>query len=232
MGTGIKKACLASNMLNEVEQIPRWLESFKPVADGGMLVVDGGSTDGTIELLEKNGVTVVVDNIIQREGYGPARNHLREMARKHFPEAEWLAYFDADETIDESDRHQFRFLKDYLIEDFDVIAFPRIDWMNTERTKAAKDWRANPDYQARMSRLGSEVVYQRRLHELVANFRQIYADLSNPKINHFHRSADQKKRDFVGKLCAMLHQKDEMGSSYPEHPKEAYYRELLEKEGL
>lgn len=228
----MKKVTIASNMLNEVEQIPRWIESFKSIADGGMLVVDGGSKDGTIELLQASGVTVVVDNIIQREGYGPARNHLRAMARLHFPDSHWLAYFDADETIDESDRHQFRFLKDYLIDAYDVIAFPRIDWLDIQRTGAAKDWRGNPDYQARMSRLGSSMIYQRRLHEIIANYSLIYCSLTSPKINHFHRSAGQKKRDFIGKLCAMLHKKDEMGDTYPEHYKEAYYRELLAKEGL
>lgn len=228
----MKKVLVTSNMLNEVDQIQGWIDSFKPIADGGMLVVDSGSKDGTIELLEKNEVNVVVDNVIQREGYGPARNHLRQMAMKYFPGVEWVVYFDADERMDSEEYHLFRFFKDYLIDAYDVIAFPRIDWMDLERTKMAKDWRTNPDYQARMTRLNSPVHYIRRLHEQISGHRGIFANLMLPKINHFHRSAGQDRRDRIGKLCAYLHSIDEMKDTYPEHHREAYYRELLAKEGL
>lgn len=228
----MKKVVIASNFRNEIDQVDGWLESFKPLADGGMLVVDTGSTDGTVEALEKAGVTVIVDDIIQREGYGPARNHLRLEAKKHFPGAHWVAYFDADERIDPEDRHRFRFYKDCLIDAYDVIAFPRIDWLDLEKTQAAKDWKVSPDWQARMTRLNAPLYYVRRLHEQVMGCKGIFTNLMLPKINHFHRSAGQEKRDYVGKICAHLHQIDEMGKTYPEHHKEAYYRELLEKEGL
>ena len=105
-----------------------------------------------IDYLKQNGVIVIVDNIIQREGYGFARNHLREMAKKHSPHAHWCAYFDADETISEKEFHRLRFIKDYLINNFDVVAFPRIDWHDNEMTKAENEWRTAPDWQARMSR--------------------------------------------------------------------------------
>jgi len=229
----MKKLCIASNMLNERPQIEGWLETVMPIADGGILVVDGGSTDGTIEALQGHGVTVVVDNIIQSEGYGPAREHLREMTRKHFPGAHWMMFLDGDERIDPADHHNLRFLKDYLIETFDAIAFPRIDWMDTERTSAAKDWHVYPDYQARMTRINSPLRYVRRLHEQIIGSRGVFAQVTNPKIHHFHRSVEPGKRDFIGKLCAMLHAKDdEWGHTYPEHPKEAFYRRKLKEDGL
>jgi len=81
--------------------------------------------------------------------------------------------------------------------------------------------------------LNSPLVYIRKLHEQLQGFRGIYADMESPKINHFHRSTDQKKRDFIGKICAKLHMEDEeFGASYPEHHKEAMYREQYLKEGL
>lgn len=228
----MRKVCIASNMLNERSQLEGWLETVEPIADGGIFVVDGGSTDGTKEFLEENHILVITDNIIQREGYGPARNHLREMARLHFPEADWLFYIDADERIDSEDHHQLRYMKDYLIDKYDVIAFPRIDWMDLERTTAAKDWRANPDFQGRMSRLDSPLQYVRILHEQIMDSSGVYANLNNPKINHFHRSAGKEKRDYIGMVCAMLHKKDtEYGHTYPEHHKEAYYRKMLEERG-
>ncbi len=229
----MKQLVISSNMLNERDQLDGWISFVKKIADGGILVVDGGSTDETRDFLISHGVTVIVDDIIQREGYGPARNHLREQAIKHFPSAHWNLYLDADERILEEDFHQLRWIKDYLIDDFDVIALPRIDWKDLEMKEAAKDWRVHPDWQARMTRLGSPLRYVRRLHEQIADFKQIYNNLSTPKINHFHRSAGQEKRDFVGRLCSKLHAEDETwGKTYPKHPKEDMYYEQYQKYGL
>jgi hypothetical protein len=89
-----------------------------------------------------------------------------------------------------------------------------------------------PDWQARMVRLSSSARYYRKLHEQLSGFKAIFCDLMTPPIDHFHRSAVHK-RDVIGKLCAKLHREDsEFGDTYPEHHKEAHYRELLDKEGL
>jgi len=229
----INPLVIASNMFNEIDQLPDWFDNFAPLADGGILIVDSGSTDGSIQYCEKKGAKVIVDDIIRREGYGASRTHLRQQSMQFFPKAHWMAYFDADERVDKEEFHQLRFLKDYLVPAFDVIALPRIDWYDTERSGMAKDWRIWPDWQARMTRLHTPIQYARRLHEQVQNFRAIYSRLTNPKINHFHRSAGQEKRDLIGKLCAKLHMEDsELGHTYGEHHKEAYYRELYLKEGL
>jgi|GEM_PF-2208572 len=230
----IKPLVIASNMLNERDQLEDWFAFVKKIADGGILIVDTGSTDGTVEYAKEQGAIVIVDDIIQREGYGSARNQLRELSRIRFPKAEWMMYLDGDERIDEEDFHQLRFIKDILLDQFDVVALPRIDWLNTDRTGMAKDWKVNPDWQARMTRLnGTTIEYVRRLHEQITKYRTIYARLTNPKINHFHRTVGEKRRDFVGKLCAKLHMEDkEYGNTYPEHHKEAYYRERFMKEGL
>jgi len=229
----MKPLCVCSNMLNERPLLDRWLGFVKPIADGGILVVDGGSEDGTAEYLKENGVTVIIDAIIQRDGYGPARNHLRDMARKNFPDAHWCAYFDADETISEKDFHRLRYLKDYLIDLYDVVALPRIDWHDEKMTKAENDWRTAPDPQARMTRLKSNVAYIRRLHEQIVGHRKIFTSLTNPKINHFHRSTSQEKRDFIGRLCSKLHSEDvDWGSTYGKHHKEDYYYEQYLKQGL
>ena len=229
----MKKVVIASNMYNEIDKLERWFNCFSQIADGGMLIVDTGSTDGSIEYAREHGALVIVDDIIRREGYGPARNQLRELAKKHFTDAHWMVYFDADETIDEKEFHQFRYLKDYLIDKFDVVAFPRIDWHDEQKTKSENDYRIGPDWQARMSRLECPIKYIRRLHEQVTGHKALYCSLTNPKINHFHRSATQDKRDEIGKLCAKLHMEDkEFGHTVPEHHKEKMYRELYLKEGL
>jgi glycosyltransferase involved in cell wall biosynthesis len=227
----MQKLVVASNMKNEIKQLPDWFKWVKQIADGGILIVDTGSKDGTVEYAQQQGAMVITDDIIIREGYGPARNQLRELSRKYFPDAKFMAYFDADEDILPEEFHILRWIKDYLIPDFDVVAFPRIDWYDKERTKAANDFRYAPDWQARMTRLDSPLQYVRRLHEQVHNCKAIYCNLTTPKINHYHRAIPEK-RDTIGKLCAYLHAKDEYGKTYPEHHKEGYYRELYQKEGL
>lgn len=227
----MKRIVITSNMYNEFNQLPRWFSWVKQIADGGILIVDTGSTDGTIEYAREQGAVVVVDDIIKREGYGPARTQMRELAKQHFPKAHWSCFFDADEDISENEFHIFRWIKDYLEEDYDVVAFPRIDWYNFEKTKSANDYRFAPDWQARMTRLSSPIKYIRRLHEQIKGYKSVYCNWETPKINHYHR-AIKDKRDSIGKLCAYLHQKDELKDTYPEHHKEKYYRELLEKEGL
>jgi glycosyltransferase involved in cell wall biosynthesis len=228
-----KKLVVASNMYNEIEQLPEWFEFVHEIADGGMLIVDTGSTDGTIEYATEQGAIVILDDIIRREGYGPARNHLRTESKKYFPDAHWMIYLDADERLDLEDFHQLRFIKEYLIDDYDVVAFPRIDWVDKERTGMAKDYHINPDWQARMTRLDSPLQYVRILHEQIMGHKQIYCNLTTPKINHFHRSTSQEKRDEIGKLCSKLHAEDhEFGTTYPQHHKEVMYYERYLKEGL
>ena len=230
----MKPVVIGSNMLNEVDQLKGWVDNMKQLTDAGIFVVDGGSTDGTVEYLESRDVFVVKDNIIQREGYSAARNQMRKIAAMKFPHAHWFVYFDADERIDECDFHNFRCIKDQLDESkYDVIAFPRLDWHDESRKKCANDLHIKPDYQGRMTRIYSPLSYARKCHEILVGFIGIYAVLTNPKIQHYHRSAGQEKRDLVGKLCAKLHaEDDEHGQEYPKHHKEdMYYNRFLE-EGL
>lgn len=228
----MKPLVVASNMFQERPRLERWFDCFEQIADAGILIVDSGSEDWTIEYARGRGAKVFVDDIIRKEGYGPARNQLRQLAKEYWPDAHWLAYFDADETISEKDLHKLRFLKDYLIDAYDVIAFPRIDWKDEKMKEAANIVEIAPDWQSRMTRLASPLVYVRKLHEQIMNHTKLYMSISNPKINHFHRST-KEKRDFIGKLCAHLHMQDrEWGHTYPEHPKESHYRKLLNLEGL
>jgi len=124
-----KPIVVASNMFNEIDHVEDWYANMCQIADAGILIVDTGSTDGTREFFEsKDNVVFITDDIILREGYGPARNHLREMSKKHFPESHWMIYLDADERLLEEDFHTLRFLKEYLEEEYDVIALIKTPW--------------------------------------------------------------------------------------------------------
>lgn len=76
--------------LNEVEHIGRCLESAKDVVDE-MLVLDSGSTDGTIELCEKLGATVIDT---PWEGYAATKNKGYTKAANNY-----ILWLDADEAL-------------------------------------------------------------------------------------------------------------------------------------
>lgn len=57
-----------------------------------LLVLDSGSTDGTIELAEKLGARVVVDPLWR--GFGPQRQHAQTLVSH-----DWIFWLDSDERI-------------------------------------------------------------------------------------------------------------------------------------
>ena len=228
----MKPITICSNMYNEIDEVPSWLENMQKITNR-IVIVDSGSIDGTIDFFHKEAIPVIVDDIIRREGYGAARNHLKQVAKEIYPDTHWMVFFDADERILEEEFHQLRFIKDYLIPTYDVVAFPRIDWHDREMIKANNDWKIAPDWQARMVRVDSPARYIRKLHEQIVDCNGIYSVLTNPKINHFHRTSPQEKRDLVGKLCAKLHVEDtEFGNTFPKHHKEDMYYQRYIEEGL
>ena len=57
----MKKLTVASNMFNEIDALPRWFGFVKEIADGGILIVDSGSTDGTVEYAKAEGAVAFGD---------------------------------------------------------------------------------------------------------------------------------------------------------------------------
>jgi len=229
----MKSLVLCSNMQDEEPEIVDWMTMARRIADAGIIIVDSGSKDNTVQIARDMGAIVIENDIIKTEGYGPARNHLIDMAREHFPEAGWMMFLDADERIIPEEWHNLRCVKDYLMDQYDAVGFPRIDWHDRAMTKAENVYQVAPDWQCRMIRLSSKARYARKLHEQLSGVKQIYVDLNLPKINHFHRCAAPGKRAQVGILCAKLHAEDiEFGNTYPKHPSEEKYYNLYKKGGL
>ena len=227
----MKPITLCSNMLNEEADIKEWMEMANSMPIDGIIIVDGGSSDRTGEIAKEMGAIVIIDNTIQREGYGNSRNQLIDLTKEYFPGSEYMLFLDADERILKEDFHWLRVIKDSLVSEFNAVAFPRLDFHNREMTKCENDIHVNPDPQCRMVRVNSNARYVRRLHEQIKD-ANIYFNINNPKICHFHRCAPEARRRHVSKICAYLHNKDEMKDTYPVHPKEAAAFELYRKEGL
>lgn len=79
--------------LNEADRIERCLNSIQPVADE-IIVLDSGSTDGTVEIAQRYTDKVWVTDW---PGYGAQKQRALERASM-----EWVLVIDADEALDDT----------------------------------------------------------------------------------------------------------------------------------
>lgn len=87
------RVCLSAIVRNESANVNRLLDSLDGVIDE-FVIVDTGSTDNTVELLENHPIPGIV---LQREfdNFGNARTHAWKMCVKHAT-ADWVLLLDAD----------------------------------------------------------------------------------------------------------------------------------------
>jgi glycosyltransferase involved in cell wall biosynthesis len=228
-----KPVVVAGLMQDEIDNIDKWMQCALSISDLGVVILDSGSTDGTIEKARGLGAVVVQDDVFKTEGGGAARNMLLALCKKHFHDAAWILMLDADERISREDFHRLRVVKDYLIADYDVVAFPRVDWKDKDMAEASNSIYAHPDWQMRMFRADSPAYFIRKLHEQIRGHRKAYVSLQTPAIHHFNQAATKEKRDYVGRVYAKLHREDtEWGHTYAKHPKEDYYYQRYLKDGV
>ncbi|MBM7566610.1 tetratricopeptide repeat-containing glycosyltransferase family 2 protein [Paenibacillus sacheonensis] len=102
MANKTKLITLCMIVKNEERDLPRCLRSAKGIADQ-IVVVDTGSTDGTVEMARKFGAAVVRSE--WTEDFAGARNKGLVHA-----EGEWILFLDADEELDAGTREQLRTL--------------------------------------------------------------------------------------------------------------------------
>jgi hypothetical protein len=81
---------------NEAENIERCVLALKPAVDG-VVVVDTGSTDGTVDIAKKAGAIVVETE--WQDDFGLAR----QAAESALGETGWVLWVDADEFLDPQD---------------------------------------------------------------------------------------------------------------------------------
>lgn len=87
---------------NEAAHIERCLRSVAPVADE-IVVVDTGSTDGTVDIIRSLGLNVTVGEFEWCSDFAAARNAALELAT-----GDWALWIDADEELDEAGQGEVR----------------------------------------------------------------------------------------------------------------------------
>jgi glycosyltransferase involved in cell wall biosynthesis len=166
---------------NERDRIPRLLSSVAGIADE-IIVVDSGSTDGTIELCHSRGARVVHRDWT---GYVAQKQYAMELAR-----GEWALNLDADEALAPEACEEIRHAISVASSDIDGFSQPRLSrYLN--RWIRHGGW--YPDRKVRLVRKGRAKWVGDGLHERVEVTGRV-DKLRHPILHYVYRNiSDQVK---------------------------------------
>lgn len=154
---------LVAIMLDEEEHVPRWLAGVRRL-DGvfdDILVVDGGSQDGTVPLLTEHGVQVV------HRPFGLDFSEQRNFGTRQVL-GDWIAVLDADEILSVPLLGGLRtILRAAQESEIDCIGVPRLNFH--DHILQPGPGHRGLDYQYRFFQ--RHCVWQGKVHEEVVGFK-------------------------------------------------------------
>jgi hypothetical protein len=152
---------------NEEALIGPALESLTPFVDE-LLVLDGGSTDDTVDVAASHGATV--HHRPFTNDFAAQRNALLDLVR-----TPWVISLDCDERLS----HPLGELVATILRasPADAILTPRSNWLDDDPEPS--NW---PDYQLRVHR--SNLRYRGRVHEQLRCRRPLFTPINGPTIEH------------------------------------------------
>lgn len=137
---------------NEERNLPRCLRSVQGVVDE-IIVVDTGSTDGTVRVAEEFGARVL--HHAWNDDFAGARNVGLDVAT-----GEWVLVLDADEELHQDDRHLLKEVcRNAAVEAYSMLHVNLMDTggaLDAENSYDVTLWRHRPEYR-----------YQGKLHEQI-----------------------------------------------------------------
>jgi len=143
---------------NEEANIARTLQSVMPLVRDGrgeIIVVDSGSTDGTVEIAKSFGARIFVE---EWKGYAAQKNSAIDKAT-----GDWILSLDADEELGTEARDFIDSLESTVHKfDFDGVAFNRRNYFLGRWIKHGGFY---PDPKVRLFRRGSGRFENRLVHE-------------------------------------------------------------------
>lgn len=149
------RLCVVLITKNAAHLLPRTLGAVS-WADA-ILVVDSGSTDGTREIAEKHGASVILQP--DWKGYGYQKSFALSKA-----DADWLLVLDADEVVDEALGAAMRRVIESDDESIAGYSMLRVNYFCDERVRFGH---SRPAYVERLFRKGKGRISDRRVHERV-----------------------------------------------------------------
>ena len=151
LGTMPKSLSVVIITLNEAANLPRTLASVSGL--GEIVVVDSGSTDGTVEIAEQAGARVFSE---PWKGFGAQKNSAIAKAT-----GEWILSLDADEEVSAELAQEIAAL---LAGEPELAAYriPRLNHFLGSPLRHGGYW---PDEKLRLFRRGSATFEERPVHE-------------------------------------------------------------------
>lgn len=158
---------------NSIDKIEECLKSVGDIADE-ILVIDGGSTDGTVEVARKHNARVI--NQVGK-GYAEWRNQgIKEV------KGEWIFYLDSDERVTPELTGEIKLLVTSHESPFSAYAIPRRNIILGKEMKYGGWW---PDYVKRLYKKSLLKRWTGDLHEEPV-FEGRMGHLKNPIIHLKH----------------------------------------------
>lgn len=153
-----------------------------------IVVVDTGSTDGTVEICRRYTPRVYQ---VEFSNFGSLRTITAHLATQP-----WVLMLDADETLDRPGVLK-NLAQDEAVQ---AYAFPRKRWLDL-KMEHQTEAKAYPDYQVRFFRNNKDYVWRRELHEYFdgAEVKEL-PDTESPIINHFQDVFKDEDRRRTRKL--------------------------------
>ncbi|MCX7956166.1 MAG: glycosyltransferase family 2 protein [Patescibacteria group bacterium] len=187
--------CIAT--FNEEKNIHYPLDSAYDFVDE-VIIVDGGSTDKTVEIAKSYGKKV---RVVQSDN--PAMFHKNKQKALDQARGEWIIQLDADEELSDDLKKEIK-EKINNSKKSEIVAYwiPRKNWFLTKFLEKGGQY---PDYTIRFYRRGYAVFLCRDVHENVEIRIQ----------NLIRQPADKNKNEFIGYLNnPILHYADPDFSRY------------------
>lgn len=165
---------------NEARNLPECLASLDGIA-GEIVVVDSGSTDGTVEMARAAGATVI--QTASWPGFGPQKNLALDAAN-----CEWVLSLDADERLTEALRKQIRAAVASAA--FDGYEMPRLSYFCGKPVRHC-GW--YPDYIVRLVRRGKARFSDNLVHESLIAQGPV-GRLAEPLVHYSYRTMEDVER--------------------------------------
>lgn len=182
--------------LNEAEHLPGCLTSLRPLTEH-VLVLDSGSTDGTVELALAAGAWVETRSF---DGYANQRNAALELAAGYTSRPTWALFLDADERLTPALVAELARVTSSAPTKLAGYWIPRRNVIFGKMLRGGGWW---PDYQARLLRIGrARYDIARQVHETVL-FDGPTRKLRAPMLHYNYTW----RREFVAKQRAYTNQR-------------------------
>ena len=188
---------------NDKDCIEKTLQNIQPYINDEVIIVDGGSTDGTLDILKdfsKQNTGVKILHNPWNDNFEEQKNFALDQAKN-----KWRVWIDADETYEHIFWNQLSwYIRDAELKDIDCVQVPRINTLidlNREELHQFcqnQGWNVNqfgwvnyPDYQQRI--FNSKCKFVGRTHE-----RIVGANLEESLVGVHCLHPKNKKRQIAG----------------------------------